>query len=169
MSQRRTASTLAGIALGAGAATGLRALNDWAVRALLRRNVEALRAGDVGPLLSCYTRDARLVFPGSHSWGREYRGRDEIEGFLQRFVAERLQGEIADVLVDGPPWRTRIAVQFNDEARDPDGTVVYANRALIYARLRWGRIVDEEVYEDTQKVAAFDEHLAARGELALQG
>ena len=157
--------TIRAALLGAGAATALGALQRRAVRALLARNVAALRAGEIGPLLSSYAPDARMVFPGRHSWGGEYRGRAEIEGFLRRFVAAGLQGDVSDVLVQGPPWNGRLAVQFNDEARDAEGTVVYTNRALIFARLRWGRIVDEEVYEDTQKVAEFDEHLAARGEL----
>src|SRR4051812_30909923 len=164
---RRDRSTLAAALLGAGAALGLRAANVAATRAMLRRNVRALRAGEVEPLLAFYAPEARMRFPGDHSWGREYRGRLEIEAFLRRFVAARLTGEIEDVLVQGPPWRTTIAVQFNDESRDPDGTLAYTNRAIIFARLRWGRIVDEEVYEDTQKVAAFDQHLAARGELLV--
>ena len=54
-------------------------------------------------------------------------------------------------------------MQFNDEAVDADGLVIYANRAVIYARLAWGRIVREEVYEDTQLVPALDEQLLARG------
>lgn len=163
----RDPRTISAALLGAAGAAALGALQRRAARAMLERNVAALRAGDIGPLLSFYAPDARMVFPGRHSWGREYRGRAEIEGFLRRFVAAGLQGEISDVLVMGPPWNARLAVQFNDEARDAAGTVVYTNRALIYARLRWGRIVDEEVYEDTQKVAAFDEHLAAHGELVL--
>jgi ketosteroid isomerase-like protein len=161
----RHQSTILAALLGAGVSAGLPALQRRAVRALLERNVAALRRGDLGPLLSSYAPDARMVFPGKHSWGREYRGREEIESFLRRFVAARLEGEIADVVVQGPPWRTTLAAQFNDRARDPDGAIVYTNRALIFARIRWGRIVDEEVYEDTQKVADFDDHLAARGEL----
>jgi ketosteroid isomerase-like protein len=158
-------SHLAAAALGAGAAAALRAAELAATRAFLQRNVRALCAGDVEPLLSFYADDARMCFPGDHSWGREYRGRAEIEAFLRRFVAARLRGEIDAVLVQGPPWNTRIAIQFNDESRDPDGTLAYENRALILLRTRWGKIVEEELYEDTQKVAAFDEHLAARGEL----
>ena len=37
---------------------------------------------------------------------------------------------------------------------------------MIVLRTRWGRVVAEEVYEDTQKVAAFDERLAATGATA---
>jgi ketosteroid isomerase-like protein len=162
---RRDRSTLAAALLGAGAALGLRAANVAATRAMLRRNVRALCAGRVEPLLAFYAPEARMRFPGTSSWGREYRGRPEIEGFLRRFVEARLSGEIEDVLVQGPPWSTTIAVRFNDESHDPDGTLAYTNRAIIFAKLRWGRIVDEEVYEDTEKATAFDEHLAARGEM----
>jgi ketosteroid isomerase-like protein len=146
---------------GATAASLARAAYPAAVRALLRRNVAALMAGDPAPLVAMYAPGATLVFPGEHSWGPVYRGRDEIEGFLRRFLAAGLRGELGAIFVDGPPWATRIAIEFTDHAHDADGTRVYENRAVIVLRTRWGRVVAEEVYEDTQKVAAFDEHLAA--------
>jgi ketosteroid isomerase-like protein len=154
-------SLAAGAVLGAGLAAGLPALNRLAARRLLERDLRALRAGDPGPLLSSYAEDATLVFPGDHSWGGTYRGREAIRGFLERFLAAGLQGEPGEIAVVGPPWRCTLWLQFNDLARGPDGAVVYENRAVLVARLRWGRIVAEEVYEDTQKVVAFDRHLAA--------
>jgi uncharacterized protein (TIGR02246 family) len=144
----------------AGAATA-HPVYAGAVRALLRRNVDALMAGDPGPLLKMYAPDARMTFPGESTWGRTYRGRDEIEGFLRRFLAAGLRGEIRDVFVAGPPWATRIALRFDDWAHDDAGTKVYENRAVIVLQTRFGRVVEEHVYEDTQKVAAFDELLLA--------
>jgi ketosteroid isomerase-like protein len=145
-------TALAGAALAAGA----HAAYGAAVRASLRRIVRALHAGDHEPLLALYADDAVLVFPGEHSWGPEYRGKTEIDGFLRRFLAVGLRGELGAVLTSGPPWATILAVEFADEARSPAGEVLYTNRAVIVFRLRWGRIVHEEVYEDTQRVAAFD-------------
>ncbi|WCB96610.1 hypothetical protein DSM104299_05375 [Baekduia alba] len=142
-------------------ATLARPLYAAAVRAMLRRNVTALMAGNPGPLVAMYADDATLEFPGEHSWGPVYRGRAEIEGFLNRFLAAGLRGEITDVFVAGPPWATRIAVLFDDWARDAAGTKVYENRSVIVLTTRLGRVVRERVYEDTQKVAAFDEHLLA--------
>src|SRR3954453_23785127 len=98
------------------AAVLTRPLYVWAVKAMLRRNVAALMSGDVGPLSRMYADDAVLEFPGEHSWGPEYRGRAEIEGFLRRFVDAGLRGEIVDVFVSGPPWATRIAVLFDEWA-----------------------------------------------------
>jgi len=150
---------LAAALAGAATAAAARAAYAQAVRAVLRRNAGALMAGDPRPLLRMYAPDATMVFPGAHSWGRTYRGRDEIEGFLRRFHAAGLRGELGAILVEGPPWATRIAAEFEDHAHDAAGTRVYENRALIVLRTRWGRVVHEELYEDTQKVAAFDEHL----------
>jgi ketosteroid isomerase-like protein len=150
---RTTAAALA----GAAGAAALHAAYVGATRALLRHNVAALMAGDPRPLLRLYAPNAQLEFPGEHSWGPVYRGRDEIEGFLRRFLAAGLRGELGHVHVGGPPWATRIAAEFDDHAEDPaTGERVYDNRAVIVLQTRWGRVVRERVYEDTQKVAAFD-------------
>jgi ketosteroid isomerase-like protein len=136
-------------------------LYAWALRMVLRHNVSRFMAGDVHAFLRLYAYDATLIFPGRHSWSGEYRGKEEIERFLRRFLAARLRGEIQEVVVKGPPWNTTMCVQFTDEATAPDGTVVYENRALILVKAAWGKILREEVFEDTQKVAELDEYLEA--------
>ena len=135
----------------------------WAIRRQIRRNIEALNRGDPEPLLQGYAADAVLLFPGESSWGGEHRGRAAIEAFLRRFVATGLTGEAEDVLVNGPPWRTRIAVVFADRAEDRAGREVYANRAVLYATARWGKITRQEDFEDTHRVEAFDRWLDAQG------
>jgi len=135
----------------------------WAVRRQIRRNIAALDRGDPAPLLKGYADDAVLVFPGDSSWGGEHRGRAGIEQFLRRFIAAGLSGTAEDILVNGPPWRTRIAVVFPDRASDRDGNEVYANRAVLYAIARWGKITRQEDFEDTVKVEAFDRWLDAQG------
>ena len=130
-------------------------------RAVLRRTVPRLMAGDVDAFLRFYADDATLTFPGDNSWGPVYRGKGEIRGFLERFLRVGLQGEVREVLVGGPPWDTTIAVRFDDRATAPDGTTVYENRAVIVLHARWGKIVSEEVFEDTERVAAFDRWLEA--------
>ena len=52
-------------------------------------------------------------------------------------------------------------MRFTDEATAPDGTVVYTNRAVLFGKIAWGKIAYQEDYVDTQKVAEFDEYLAA--------
>ena len=149
------------VALGLLALPAAQAAYAATYRAVLRRTVPKLMAGDVDAFLRFYADDATLMFPGDNSWGPVYRGKDEIRAFLERFLRVGLQGELREVFVSGPPWDTTACVRFDDQATAPDGTRVYENRAVIVLRARWGKILSEEVFEDTEKVAAFDRWLEA--------
>jgi len=131
-----------------------------AVRRGIRRNIGALRHGDPAPVLAGYADDAVLVFPGRSSWSGEHRGKEEIEAFLRRFLEVGIVGEAHEILVNGPPWRTTICVLFSDHVVDDEGKVVYENRAVLFGRMVWGKIVYHEDFEDTQKVEEFDRYLA---------
>ena len=146
-------------ALAALALPAAQAAYAAAFRAMLRRNAARFMEGDVDALLGFYADDATLTFPGDNSWGPVYRGRDEIRGFLERFLRVGLRGEVRAVAVSGPPWKSTVFVEFTDRARAPDGTLVYENAAVIEFEVRWGKIVREQVYEDTEKVADFDRWL----------
>ena len=132
------------------------------IRWMIRRNVRALNAGNAGPLAAGYSDDAVLVFPGNSSWGGEHRGKAAIGAFLERFVASGLTGQVHDILINGPPWNTTVAVLFTDQAHGPAGDRVYENRAVLFARARWGKIYYQEDFEDTHKVEAFDHYLEQR-------
>lgn len=133
---------------------------SWLGGIMLRRAIRRVNEGDIGPMLSSYAQDAVLVFPGDSSWGGEHRGRDAIEAFLRRFVRVGLQFEAHQIIVSGWPWSATIWVRFSDQAKAPDGRMVYENRGVIYAKTRWGKITRQEDFEDTEKVAEFDKYLA---------
>ena len=134
----------------------------WLVSAMIRRSVRRVNEGDIDAMLNSYARDAVLVFPGDHSWGGEYRGRNRIEEFLRRCVSSGLKFEIEDIVVGGWPWDAKVCIRLTDRATAPDGTEIYSNRALIFAKTSWGKITFQEDYEDTQKVVALDEYEARR-------
>jgi ketosteroid isomerase-like protein len=141
-------------------------------RMLIRRNIRLLNEGHYEPALAMFAKEATLSFPGYNSWSRQHReprvgrepfathvGRLEIEAFLQRYVAQRLQMKIEDILVNGPPWNMRAAVIVQDWIVGEAGDDIYANRAVLFVRVRWGKIHSQEDYEDTERVAAFDRRL----------
>ena len=132
------------------------------VRRMIRRNAGKLAAGDWRPLLAGYADDAVLVFPGTSTWAGRYQGKPVIEEFLRRFVDAGLTGEVQEILVNGPPWRTAVCVLFTDRAVDHVGDVVYENRAVLFARIVWGKIVYQEDFEDTQRAEEFDRYLESR-------
>ena len=147
------------------------------VRMMIRRNIRLLNEGRYQPALAMFATDAELTFPGDNTWSRQHRvpvrgrsafathrGRGEIEAFLRRYVDRRIQMEVDDILVNGPPWNTRAAVRVHHWVSGPDGDDLYSNRAVLMVRSRWGRIRTQEDYEDTERVAAFDNVSAARTE-----
>ncbi|HEY0240984.1 MAG TPA: nuclear transport factor 2 family protein [Friedmanniella sp.] len=145
------------------------------VRRLVRRNIARLNAGEPGDLLAMAAPDVVLRFPGDNRSARMFRpvvkgrqphdthrGLEECRAFADAFVEQRIQFVIEDVLVNGPPWRTRVAIRLHDFAPAADGSDDYTNRAVAFLELRWGRLVVWEDYEDTERSADWD----ARRELA---
>lgn len=151
--------------LGAGAAVAGRALLTRLILVKLRRDVRRLNGGDYRPLLAGYAEDAVLVFnEGPHRWSGMHRGRVGIERFLRDFTKAGVQGEVRTLWVGGPPWALTLVVRFDDHANGPGGEQLYANRVVIIARTRWGRIVEhEDFYLDTARIVAFEEKLQALG------
>lgn len=146
-----------------------------AVRALLRHAIAKLNDGDPELLLRLATPDVELAFAGDNSWstmhrptvkGRDrfitHRGRQEARAFADRFVAARIQIEIEDILVNGPPWNTRVAMRAHDYITD-DGDDAYNNRLVDVIEISWGKVRRFEVYEDTERVAALDAQQQALG------
>jgi ketosteroid isomerase-like protein len=160
------AGTLRVARLGIGAA-GIIALL-WklyasVLRFVIRRNAALLTSGEVEPMLRWFARDATLVLEGDHSWAGEHRGTEAIGAFLQRFVRTGIRGRVHEIVIQGSPWNTLAVARFTDHAADERGAIVYENHALILARIVWGRIVHQQVYEDTQSVARLDRYLAEHG------
>lgn len=140
------------------------------IRAMLRYSIKRLNRGDYSLMLKMASPDFELAFPGGSTLatmfrpqqrGRErhvtHRGIDEAVAFAERFVADGVQFEIEDILINGGPWNTRIALRVRGfvpgEQGGPDA---YNNRAVLFLELRWGRLLRWEDYEDTERVAAWD-------------
>jgi len=130
------------------------------VRAMMMRNLEKVREGDLDPLLRWYAPDVRFRFPGATSWAIDAHSLDELRPWLERFVRVGMKLYADDIAVSGPPWDTRLVILLHDHCDAPDGTRVYENRGVIYGRMSWGRVREYEVFEDTEKVVAFDAWLA---------
>ena len=150
---------------GAGVAIAGRAILRHAILFKLRRDVRRLNAGDYRPLLSGYADDAVMHFnDGPHRWSGEHRGKPAIERFLREFVGAGIRGELRSLWIGGAPWALTLVTRFDDRATGPDGEELYANRVVIVARTRWGKIVEhDDFYFDTARIAAFEEKLQALG------
>jgi ketosteroid isomerase-like protein len=153
------------VMLGAGAAIAGRAILPHAILFKLRRDLRRLNAGDYRALLAGYADDAVLHFnEGPHRWSGDHRGKPAIERFLREFVGAGICGELRALWIGGPPWALTLVARFDDRATGPDGEELYANRVVILARTRWGKIVEhEDFYLDTARIAAFEAKLRELG------
>ena len=124
----------------------------YIVKLMIRRALRHHQSGDVGALLRSYADDVRFVFPG----------KEAIASWLRRFHEAGLELKSHEIVVGGPPWNTTVCIRITDRATDAGGNVIYENRAVLFGKIRWGKITFYEVYEDTEKVAALDAYLAGR-------
>jgi ketosteroid isomerase-like protein len=109
-----------------------------------------LAAGDPEPAVSAFAPDGRFVFPGDHAFAADCHGRDAIGAWFRRFARLRPRFEVVDVVAAGPPWNMRVTIRFRDRIGDD-----YQNEGVQFVRMRWGRIVLDRVYIDTQAVATW--------------
>ena len=109
-----------------------------------------IATGEIEAAAEMADADMRFRFVGDTALGADLRGKD---AFLAWFLAvsEHLPGltfQVQDILVGGWPWNTRAAVRLAISAPLPDGTT-YRNEGVQWLRLRWGRMIDDWVLEDT--------------------
>jgi ketosteroid isomerase-like protein len=158
-------SAIAGAALAAAG----RVLLPRLLLVKFGRDVARLNAGDHSTLLDAYADDAVLRFnDADHRWAGDWVGKAGIDRFLQNFTAAKLQGEIRQIALSGPPWALTMWVRFDDHADGPDGARLYENRTVLVMRTRWGKVVDhEDFYVDTERIVAFDRKLDELGVTAV--
>jgi ketosteroid isomerase-like protein len=99
--------------------------------------------------------DLRFTFVGDTPLGAELTGREPFRAWLEGVFARfpDISFAVRDVAVHGGPWRTCVAVRLDVTATLADGTS-YTNRACQWITLRWGRMTEDWVLEDTQALAA---------------
>jgi ketosteroid isomerase-like protein len=139
---------------------------SWLARKIISRVMARTRAGDIGPTLALDAADVHFVFPGDNSWSGDFRGKDEHRRWLERLVRVGVKTDPDEVAASGLPWNMTVCIRGRSYMDAPAGERIYDNRFVIWGKLRWGKLSDYEVYEDTQKAKALDEWLAAHDQPA---
>jgi ketosteroid isomerase-like protein len=119
------------------------------------------RAGDLRPTLRLDHEDVQFTFPGSNSWSGRFKGKAEVQRWLERLVRVGVKTEADEVAVSGFPWNQRVAIRGRSWWDSPAGERVYENRFVIFGHLKWGKLREYEVYEDTERAQALDDYLEA--------
>lgn len=134
------------------------------VRSRVHHGFRLLSTGQLDALAAQFAPDAVFSFPGEHRLGGERRGPQAIRDWFAetRRLFPDFRVEPRTILVQGGPWRTRVATRFDVLATFPDGAP-YRNAGMQLLDLRWGRIHEDRLFEDTQLVAAALDRLAELG------
>ena len=134
------------------------------VRRKTRDVYRRLSEGDYQSVVASFAPTAVFSFWGEHPLGGRLEGRELIGQWFVRlfsiFPDLKLRPEV--ILVNGSPWNTVVATRFIVSATLPDGRP-YMNQGMQFIRLRWGRIVEDFLYEDTAALSAALAEVAAGG------
>ncbi len=124
------------------------------VRQKLAQNFHKLNQGDYESIVMQFSPSTHHIFAGDLALGGERRSRDGVRQWYARLfqVFPDMQFTVKNILVQGWPWDTSIAVQFKVSATLKNGQA-YSNEVAQFIRLKWGRIASMQLYEDTQKLA----------------
>ncbi len=136
-------------------------MRSWLAKRLLAFVMGRTRAGDIRPTLLLDHPDVRFTFPGQNSWSGTFAGKAEVGRWLRRLSDVGIETYPDEVVVSGTPWKTTICLRGHDHYDAPDGERVYTNRFVIWGRMRWGRLREYEVYEDTHLANELDRWLDA--------
>jgi ketosteroid isomerase-like protein len=134
------------------------------VRQVIRRGFRDLSQGNYEAVLKLFSPTVHFVFPGTHALGADFHDVQMVRQWFQRFMHlfPGLQLEPQIILVNGWPWNTVVANFFTLRTTLKDGRS-YHNAGVQFVRLRWGRVVEDYLYEDTQKLADELQHQAQQG------
>ena len=125
------------------------------VKRIVRRTFRRLSEGDYEAVVRQFGSQSRFLFSGDHELGGERRGRDAVRKWFQHMLGlfPGIRIEPRDVVVNGWPWNTVVATHLAISATLADGRP-YSNEGMQLLRLRWGRVVEDLIFEDTLRLDA---------------
>jgi ketosteroid isomerase-like protein len=134
------------------------------VKRQIRQGFRRLSAGDYEAVLRQFAPNVHFTFAGNHALSGEHNSVEAVRRWFQRLYRffPGLRFEIHDVVVNGWPGNTVVATRFSIQASLRDGRL-YRNAGMQYAWLRWGRVVEDHIYEDTQTLALELQQMAQQG------
>ena len=125
------------------------------VRAMTRRGFRLLSAGRTDEFLRVFDDRSRFWFVGDHALGGEHVGREAIRSVIARMheLFHDLDVRPVRIVVNGWPWATVVATELEVRASLPGGRQ-YRNHGMQLLRVRWGKVVEDRVYEDLDLLRA---------------
>ena len=138
-------------------------------RAIVKRRLlnsfAALNRGDYAAITRQFAPDAIHWFSGTgHPFAGTRRTNPAILAWYERLarLMPDLQFDIEHAAISGWPWNTVGLLSWSDRLHDREGKA-YQNRGVHLIRIRWGRVVELQVYCDTEYLKGDYAALHAQG------
>ena len=133
------------------------------------RGLAAVERGDIDQVLAQFRPDCELVFVSRTALGARLSGKADLRRWFERF--QRLlpdpRFDVQRLIIGGPVWNQRIAAHViirSHVASEP-----YENQFAQFLTLRWGKVAEDLILEDTATWEAASRRLAAAGDLEAVG
>lgn len=123
------------------------------VRSKVEATFERINAGDYMAMVDGLASTFEYRFHGDHALGGRRTTRDAMIRWWERAL-RLLPGarfDVRDILVNGGPGHTRVAVRTTVSGPLPGGTL-YENTMVQFLTLRWGKVTSVETLENLQNL-----------------
>lgn len=128
-----------------------------------RRGLRQVESGDLDTVLAQFHPRCRLTFAGDTPLGADGLSGADLRRWFERFlrlIPDR-RFEVQRLVISGPPWRTRLAAHVLIHST-LDGRP-YTNQFGHFLTIRWAKVTEDVVIEDTQRWDRACRQLAAAG------
>ncbi|MBK8136554.1 MAG: nuclear transport factor 2 family protein [Chloroflexi bacterium] len=134
------------------------------VKRVVQRTFVNLNHADYQAVMASYVPDVQHTMAGEHALGGTRHTLEAVEQWYKRLFAVfgAIRFTVRNMLIQGMPWDTKIAVKVEIAATLRDGRP-YSNQLAMFVDLKWGRITRIDMHEDTQKLAATLQEIARMG------
>ena len=121
------------------------------VRNKVRSIFDQINAGNYQPMVDGLGTPFEYIFYGEHALGGRRVSKEAMVLWWERVfrLLPGAQFDIREVLVNGRPWNTRLAVSAHVSGPLPNGET-YENTVFQFMTLKWGKVVEVETVEDLQ-------------------
>ena len=133
------------------------------------RGLAAAERGDFDQVLTQFLPDCELVFVSRTALGARLSGKTDLRRWFERFrrLLPDPTFEVQRLVIKGPAWNQRIAAHVIIRSR-VDGEP-YENQFAQFLTLRWGKVLEDLILEDTATWEAASRRLAAAGNTEAAG
>jgi ketosteroid isomerase-like protein len=133
------------------------------------RGLAATERGDFDQVLSQFRPDCELVFIGRTALGARLSGQADLLRWFERFrrLLPDPSFDVRRLVIGGPVWNQRIAAHVIIRSRVAGES--YQNQFAQFLTLRWGKVSEDLILEDTATWEAASRRLAAAGNVEAAG